>query len=143
MEYIKIILIPIITWEDRYIFLQMDWALTQSDDEKWTHRYLQERKTWGTYEIKGDTVKASIYYNFANPIVNNRIANFEGIIKNRDTILQWHLVEFYPKLNKSTKETFDFLFKGKWDLYFKPLSIKPYMDSVSENAWILKYRDKK
>jgi hypothetical protein len=82
-----------------------------SEYEEWLQKYLVQKTTWGTYEIKGDTIKASIYYNFATPIVNDRIANFEGIIKNTDTILQWHLVEPYPKLRKYPREVFGFLFK--------------------------------
>lgn len=110
----------------------------------WIDKYLQQKKAgWGAYEIIGDTIKGSVYYNFSTPVVNYRLANFEGIIKNKDTILQWHLVEPYPKLKKYPREEFDFLFKDQKDFYFKPLPIKQTMDSISKKAWILKYRDKK
>lgn len=117
----------------------------ESHEEVWVRRYLQEARIlgWGAYEIKGDTIKASIYYNFSNPVTNNRIANFQGIIRNKDTILQWRLIAPYPKLRKNPRREFDFLFKMNRDLYFKSLPTKPFMDSVSEKAWILKYRDNK
>ena len=52
------------------------------------------------------------------------------------------MIEPYPKMDESFKKQYTFL-KLPRNLYFKPLPFKPFMDSVSEKAWILKYRDKK
>ncbi|HRP91207.1 MAG TPA: hypothetical protein PKX92_14360 [Edaphocola sp.] len=44
-------------------------------------------------------------------------ANFEGIIKNSDTILNWHMIPPYPKANKRLNDNFKFEITPK-TLYF-------------------------
>lgn len=114
-----------------------------TEAEKWFRRYLSGKEDWGTYEIIGDTINACIYYWYlADGHGIMKQTNFRGNIKNRDTILNWHMIEPYPKMDESFKKQYTFL-KLPRNLYFKPLPFKPFMDSVSEKAWILKYRDKK
>jgi hypothetical protein len=55
----------------------------------------------GDYSLKVDTVKATI------PIglfvwgmrVKTFLASFQGIVKNRDTIIDWHMIHPYPTAN--------------------------------------------
>jgi hypothetical protein len=98
---------------------------------------------WGTYEVIGDTINASIYYLYSGSGNFYRQPNFQGIIKNKNTILDWHVVEPYPKMNKSLLRQHSRELKKHQNLYFVPVTIKPFMDSISEKAWVNKYRNKK
>jgi hypothetical protein len=112
--------------------------------EKWIRKYLSKEKTWGTYEIKKDTINASIYEAYYDYRAHYIQTCYQGIIKNKDTILQWHMVAPYPKLTKTKalSENYHIPNYGRYNLYFKQLAIKTFMDSISEKAWVNKYRDK-
>ena len=51
---------------------------------------------WGVFSIKKDTVNAVIFINFIKGLFiasnDNLQCNFQGVFKNADTILSWHLV---------------------------------------------------
>lgn len=90
---------------------------------------------WGVYDISKDTIKAIIYifsYDAGNPMFQS---NFEGVIKNSDSILNWHLVPPYHKilLKKKNKFQFDF-FTTPQNLYFKKVPIDSIINS--SEAWI-------
>lgn len=112
-------------------------------NEEWCRKYLYQMPNWGTYEIMGDTINICVYYYYLQSHGTFRQTNFSGVIKNRDTILNWHIIEPYPKMPERFKftEKYAFLRQPK-NLYFTPVTFKPFMDSVSEKARILKYRDK-
>ena len=111
--------------------------------ESWMRKNSFPNKTWGVYEIVGDTLKVSVYSVYYDNTAHYLQTNFQGIIKNRDIILDWRVIEPYPKLNKVLTKSYDSLFKWHNNLYFKPLAIKSFMDSASEKAWVNKYRKDK
>jgi hypothetical protein len=65
-----------------------------------------------------------------------------GILKNRDSILQWHMILPYPDIimdAMNNKEVFDFFKKPK-DLFFTNIPAMKFVDP--NKAWINKFRDK-
>jgi hypothetical protein len=95
---------------------------------------------WGIFEIIGDTIKAYIDFVYYGPPTIIRLTTFQGILKGRDTILDWHMVEPFPKLNKNLKEGYSHLMTEHRMLYSKPVYYKRCMDSVAKEIWINKYR---
>ncbi|MDP4264166.1 MAG: hypothetical protein Q8941_16680 [Bacteroidota bacterium] len=102
---------------------------------------------WGVYQIEKDTIRAEIYLVFGMGLnfhgrFQRLICNFQGILKNRDTILNWHLVPPFPQNPTYAIDgtLFDNLKKPK-DLFFKRAPISELISP--ENAWINKLRYKK
>ena len=109
----------------------------------WMLEFGEEKGTldnWGTYEIKGDTINAIIYisYRAKSRIKSVQLlqSNFQGIIKNSDTIMQWHLVPPFQKTAEEFHMNKGFLayLKTPKDLYFKSIPIKSLVDP--SKAWI-------
>lgn len=134
---------PIYFFKNGLLFYEFGNVPDSAINDKWMRKYLREKTEWGTYNIIGDTINACIYFKYLGGAASFRLTYFQGIIKDKETITQWHVVEPYPKMEKYLRKDYDFLFTKNTDLYFKPLSMKPFIDSVSEKAWILKYRNKK
>lgn len=108
----------------------------------WVKKYFAIQKGgWGTYSIVDDTIKAIVYVPYYDAFAHYIQTNFQGIIKDKNTILNWHVVKPYPKLKKNLFEGFQYLLNRHYDLYLKRLSIRPVMDSIAEKAWINKYRN--
>ena len=108
--------------------------------------YLYNLGTWGTYNCINDTIKAIIYMDYYDSPLNGRrkkiLSYFEGIIKNKDTILQWHLVKPYPSVAENydmNKIDFEDLKKGR-NLYFKNATSIAMINP--EKAWINKFKIK-
>ncbi|MCE2896177.1 MAG: hypothetical protein LW721_17230 [Flammeovirgaceae bacterium] len=97
---------------------------------------------WGVYEIKEDTIKATLYcsFSYVKGIYGTRrlLCNFEGIIHNRDTIYQWKLVPPYPDVIEAANRDVDVL-KTARDLYFKSVPIKQLINP--EMAWINEFKN--
>jgi hypothetical protein len=99
---------------------------------------------WGVYQIEKDTIRAEIYlvffmgFNFKSRF-QRLICKYQGIIKNKDTILSWHMVPPFPKNppNAMDGTPFDNLKKPK-DFFFKQAPINELINP--ENAWINKLR---
>jgi len=81
------------------------------------HPYLCE--STGTYTINNDTLfaKLPIFLYRRGAIRNLFNAYFQGIIKNKDTIIDWHMVQPYPKADPKFNDSFKFL-KTPHLLYF-------------------------
>ena len=135
---------PFFFFKNGLVYHEYGNAVDSLDFDSGILEYLKEKKTWGTYEIIDDTINVCInfeYYYGGYAIY--RQTNFQGIIKDKNTIRKWHVINPYPKIKEITFKEYLPLFVDTVNLYFKPLSIKSFMDSVSEKAWINKYRDYK
>jgi hypothetical protein len=109
--------------------------------ERMRKRLKKEEGGWGAFSISGDTINAIIYVPYLLGYnVQNRQTFFQGIISREDKITDWHIVPPYPKLKQDIVRHYQYLFNANVELIFKPLPIKPYMDSVAESAWINKFR---
>jgi hypothetical protein len=135
---------PIYFFKNGLMYFQEGSTSDSSKNEIWLRKYLRDEKTWGTYEVKSDTINACLYipyYDNAN-YIHYLQTNFQGIIKNKETIVQWHIMKPYPKFNKKLSNMYRFPDYESPNLYFKSIPIKPFMDSVAEKAWVNKYRKK-
>jgi hypothetical protein len=122
-----------------------DWV---SVDSLKLRESLKERNTkkvdiapWGVYTIVRDTIKAIIYVDYPKDGIQTsvRVYNyFEGIIKDENTILNWHLVPPYPSEKLRYDRWILGSYKKKRDLYFKPFPVQELLGT--RNAWINKYR---
>jgi hypothetical protein len=109
-------------------------------------QYKNNTGGWGIYQIKNDTIKATIYIDFMSggAYARNQFyeCNYQGVLKNQDTLLNWHMVEPYPNINKTIPgnlDYFDFL-KQPVDLFIKKVDVNSFIDpSIS---WIYKYKVK-
>jgi hypothetical protein len=94
---------------------------------------------WGVYEILGDTIRSTIYCTLmGNAFHRTQLlqCNFEGVIKNQDTILGWRMITPYPK--KLNEHEFRMLTTPR-DLYFKSVPIKQLINP--EMAWINEFKN--
>ena len=66
-------------------------------------KYKFSYNIWGVYKISNDTITAKLFLLYVGKglVKYYSETNFRGIIKNKDTIIQWHMVEPYPKKNTS------------------------------------------
>ncbi len=125
-------------------------TLVESDislsDEK-SKKNFYEQKGWGVYNVNHDTINAIIYVDFLRGwfyTVSERLqCNFQGVIKNSDTILQWHLIPPFPNVNKKKEGNINFLesLKKGIDMYFKEIPEKKLIDPTK--AWINNLQNKK
>jgi hypothetical protein len=104
-------------------------------------KYKFSYNKWGVYNVDKDTIHAIIYLEFKGKGFKSTSVvqcYFEGFIKNKDTILNWRLVEPYPKVSTFANEgQLEFL-KTPTDLFFKPVSAKKRINP--ENAWINEFK---
>jgi hypothetical protein len=133
---------PLYFFKNGLIYYQEGITLDSSKNEIWLRKYLADEKSWGTYEVKGDTINACIFAPYHDYTTHYLQTYYQGIIKNKETITQWHIVEPYPKLSKPLSSDYLFPDYERRSLYFKAIPIKPFMDSIAEKAWVNKYRKK-
>lgn len=100
---------------------------------------------WGVYTIQNDTLKASLYiiytgYQFGKGLNQRLLTNFEGYVKNKDTIQGWHMIPPLPKIAIMPNQyEFDFFMKPR-DLVFKKV---PVQDVINPNeVWINRFKTK-
>jgi hypothetical protein len=97
---------------------------------------------WGVYEVKHDTIKATLYCTFSKGGYGSQrlLCHFEGIAHGRDTIYQWKIVPPYPNHLIRGDALDDLtLLKIPRDIYFKPVPIKQLIDP--EKAWINEFKN--
>ena len=110
-------------------------SLSQREDMHLRH--------WGVYEVKGDTLKATIYLmlksvrNFQG--LTRMRCSFTGIIQNKDTIKDFKMISPFPETRLSENDNIYRLKKPR-DIYFKPFPVKKLVDP--EKAWINKFKEK-
>lgn len=101
---------------------------------------------WGVYKIEKDTIKAIIYYAYTGGNILGKgytqrlLTHFEGYLKNKDTIIGWHMVQPYPYPKipfEPNSYEFNTFLKPR-DLYFKKVPVDTIIDS--KKVWINKYR---
>ncbi|MBL7703318.1 MAG: hypothetical protein JNM14_13795 [Ferruginibacter sp.] len=116
--------------------------------QQWHQKYGDDKKSlqlWGVYNIISDTIKAIILEPYPAGLIGAGKwyeCHYNGIIKNKDSILQWHLVPPYPAVNLKAGEN-EWLIKHAQqpvDLYFKNVPVDKIIDP--NNAWINKFRIK-
>ncbi len=102
-------------------------------------------KKWGVQSITDSLLKTTIHWVFVGrggSFSYSYLCNFEGIIEN-NKIINWHLVEPYPKLSRLEHS---FVYNQKLLLYLKTskeYTFRPFPEkkSVDSNAvWIMKYK---
>jgi hypothetical protein len=73
----------------------------------------------GDYVVHDDTIWAKIPVDLygRGGLMTTYEVYFQGGLKNRDTIVNWHMIPPYPKVRKMEKENFKFLLKPNM-LYF-------------------------
>jgi hypothetical protein len=73
----------------------------------------------GDYVVRNDTIWAKIPITLKGrgAALNAYESYFQGEIKNRDTIINWHMIPPFPKANRKWNDNFDFLIKPN-QLYF-------------------------
>ncbi len=73
----------------------------------------------GRYVLSSDTLFAKLPITLYGGGMRQQIyeAYFQGTLKNRDTIVDWHMIPPYPKANRRLNDDFDFL-KTPHMLYF-------------------------
>jgi hypothetical protein len=112
----------------------------------WYSKYASDKSSlqyWGAFHIADDTVKAIMYVPYQDgPIGSQKLyeAHYQGILANRDSILQWHVVPPYPSIDLRAGEN-KWLFeheKEAVNLYFKNVPVEKVIDP--SKAWINKYR---
>jgi hypothetical protein len=112
----------------------------------WQQMYNNDKKMmpyWGVYNIISDTIRSIILQPYPGGLLGGGKlyeCHFQGIIKNRDSILQWHLVAPYPSVNMKAGEN-EWLInhaKESVDLYFKNVPTDKIIDPNKD--WINKYR---
>ena len=122
------------------VFSQVLYPLKESFDKVMLTYGTQKESfynQWGVFDMVGDTIRAYIYIDFAAK--GRLLCNFEGIVKNRDTILQWHMIQPYPKKVPLVSHwVIEKLSKPK-NLYFKAVHFKNLIDP--EKAWINEFRN--
>ena len=83
-------------------------SIKEKEDEQiltgWYKNYLAKSKEWGGFEIRSDTVDASVYINYINGNNVHLITNFKGIILDSTTIIDWQVVEPYPNLKGNIRK---------------------------------------
>lgn len=136
---------PVYFFKNGLVFLEDQRThLDSLPNDEWMRKYFKKYAIiWGTYEIVGDTINACIRYAYNPNFLSYRKTNYQGIIKNKSNIMGWHVTKPYPKLPKYKLKDNLSIFEDTLNLYFKPLSIKSYMDTVSEKAWPNKYGHKR
>lgn len=114
----------------------------------WHQKYGDDKKSmqiWGVYDISSDTISALIFTPYPGGLLGGEKfyeCHFQGIIKNRDSILQWHLVSPFPPVNVKAGEN-EWLIKNAQNpinLYFKNVPVNNIIDP--KKAWINKYKIK-
>jgi hypothetical protein len=99
---------------------------------------------WGVYEVKNDTVNAMIYIEYGGHYFHPTlvlVTHFQGLIVDRDSILNWHMVPPYPKeINKYGNESFLTHYSRPLNFYFKPAPISSLINP--NKAWISEYKKK-
>ena len=77
--------------------------------------------TVGNYIFKNDTIIAKTPISLFHPhgmVINLCNAYFQGVIKDRDTILNWHMIPPYPKVSESINANRLNFLKKPHALYF-------------------------
>ncbi len=100
--------------------------------------------SWGTYTIKNKIITAIFYYPYTGGniigkgITQRLLTYFQGYLKNRDTIIGWHMIPPYPNIRVAPNQgEFDSFIEPR-DLYFKKVPIDKLIDP--RKAWINKYK---
>ena len=110
--------------------------ITFSDVEARKNFYTQ--KGWGVYNINHDTINAIIYVDFLTGWLYQGVAerlqcNFQGDIKNGNTISDWKLIPPIPNFNKKYEENNKLieLLQYGLDMYYKEV---PEKETVTEKT---------
>jgi hypothetical protein len=114
----------------------------------WHQKYDGDKKSiqiWGVYNISLDTISAIIFTPYTGGVLGGKKlyeSHFQGIIKSRDSILQWRLVPPYPTVNLKAGENEWLIENAKKpiNLFFKNVPVDKIIDP--KKAWINKYRIK-
>jgi len=137
---------PIFFFQNGLILYHDAIALDSNEFKSWQIKNGAEKwslNKWGVYTISHDTISAIIYISFfGRSFSRNKLLQcyFQGIIKNRNAIQQWHMIAPYPEDAREfdmNREVFEYL-TGPKDLDFKPAPAKLLIDS--NKAWILQYK---
>jgi hypothetical protein len=140
---------PIFFFSDGLVLYSEGTSPDSTSFNSWLSKYGQQKwsaNRWGVFEIKHDTINAEIYTEYFDGTIKRlqlKISHFEGTIKNKDTLSQWHMIPPYPKISLAdglNQQIFEYL-KSPRDLYFKSVPTKALIDS--SKAWINKFRSKK
>jgi hypothetical protein len=104
---------------------------------KKTNEFDLPTQCWGVYEVSGDKVNAILYvrlkpYKTFQSITRMQ-CNFQGTIKNKGTIIGFHMLPPYPRIMLLNEYELNYL-KTPYNFYFKPFPIKENLKV--ENAWI-------
>lgn len=111
------------------------------------HRlYGKKAYSWGVYEIKADTIKAIFYFMYYQRSRTTPTKHFqtyfEGIIKGKDSILNWRMVPPYPlPINPNSlwnRQNLEAFMTPK-NLGFKKVNVQFNFDTL----WIDRFKDKK
>jgi hypothetical protein len=131
-------------FENGLIYRENGRITDQFSYERNLSKYLPKNPNWGVYEIHGDTIVAHVYYNFPNmnAIGHWYLTIFQGILKNSDTIFDWHIIKPYPLFKKNVDKLYvNNSIIGSTNLNFKSIPFRSAFDSVAfSNVWVNKYR---
>ena len=100
-------------------------------------------RNWGTFELTNDSIKAIIYCQFSRKAVETKCylpCYFSGIIKDDETIIDWHMVQPYPKIILETNINRFGSFIKPSILKFKVAGGKTKFNIDSNAVWVNQYR---
>jgi hypothetical protein len=101
---------------------------------------------WGTYKIENNVITAIFYYPYVGGNLVGKgytqrlLTYFQGNIKNRDTITDWHMIPPYPNISSKANQYEFNSFMTPRELYFKKVPIDKLINP--DSAWINKFKNK-
>jgi hypothetical protein len=111
----------------------------------WHQKYdtKDTRLNWGVYQMASDTLKVIIFKPYPGGLLGGQklyASHYTGIVKNRDSILQWHLTPPYPAVNLKAGENQYLIEKEKKpvNLYFKSVPVETIMNP--HKTWMDKHQ---
>jgi hypothetical protein len=142
---------PVFFFENKICLFEASTTTLESKDlyllDEKSKNYYYGKSGWGVYDIDKDTVKAIIYIDFwggrfFTGLRQRYLCNFQGIIKNNDTILQWRLIPPFPPINMKISYNVNYIkyLKKPLDLYYKNVPAEKIINP--SKAWINKYKIK-
>ncbi len=141
---------PVFFTKNGVILSRLNLTIVEESDfeiDSLRDNYKYNSEGWGIYSVKDDTIKAIIYVNFTGggAYARNQFfeCNYQGVLKNKDTLLHWQLIEPYPEIDKVIPGNLEYLnfLKNPVDLHLKNVEVKKFIDP--NKAWINKYRVQK
>lgn len=141
---------PIYFFSNGLLLYEFNLTTIEADDlslaDKKSAKNFYNEHGWGVYTISHDTIHAIIYVDFRtdgfpDEAADRLLCNFQGLIKNSDTLLQWRMVPPFPKFNKRYEYNSNILnaLQNGVDMYYKEVPQMKQLDPAK--AWINRFKN--